>query len=146
MNADIDRRLHHLEAHRELSELLCRYQQTTDRGDMAGWAACFVEDAVVPRSDSDIPLRGRAEIAARGAEFIAGFEARQHVIGNLSFDIDGDEATGASDLIFTGRPVGASLEDYVQFGATYRWGFRRTAEGWKIVSRDMMVVWQRPRG
>lgn len=140
----IEERLCFLEDQFQLMQLLNDYQRFTDEADPEAWANCWVEDAVVARAGDPEPMRGRKELAAAVAKSIAQFDTRQHVLTNPSFQIDGDHATGVCGLVYTGRMNGAGIEDYVQFGGSYRWGFRRTAEGWKIATREMVTDWKRP--
>jgi len=143
MTKTIEDRLRFLEDHFLLTQLLHDYQRFTDEGDPDGWAHCWTEDAVVARMDGSL-MRGRPELAEGVAKSIAQFDTRQHVLTNPTFQIDGDQASGTCGLIYTGRPTGAGIGDYAQFGGTYRWGFRRTAEGWKIETRELVIDWQRP--
>lgn len=144
MARTIEDRLRFLEDHFELTRLLHDYQRFTDGADPAAWANCWTEDAVVARAGADEPMRGRQELAEGVAQSIAQFDTRQHVLTNPSFQIDGDRASGVCGLIYTGRPTGAEVEDYVQFGGTYRWGFLRTPQGWKIATRELVIDWRRP--
>lgn len=142
MTMSIEERLRFLEDHFQLTQLLHDYQRFTDGADPESWANCWTDDAVVERPQAE-PMRGRKELAAGVAASIAKFDTRQHVLTNPSFQIDGDSATGICGLIYTGRPTGAGIEDYVQFGGSYRWSFRRTPDGWKIATRELIIDWQR---
>lgn len=145
MAQDIEARLRFLEDHFALTQLLHDYQRFTDQDDPVSWANCWTEDAVVLRGDGT-EMRGRKELAEGVAQSIAQFDTRQHVLTNPSFAIDGDTASGACGLIYSGRPNGAGVEDYIQFGGMYRWTFRRTQDGWKIASRELAIDWRRPAG
>lgn len=143
MTKTIEDRLRFLEDHFLLTQLLHDYQRFTDGADPENWARCWTEDAVVARADGS-PMRGHQELAEGVAKSIAQFDTRQHVLTNPTFQIDGDRASGICGLIYTGRPTGAGIEEYTQFGGTYRWGFRRTSAGWKIETRELIIDWRRP--
>ncbi|MGE4432255.1 MAG: nuclear transport factor 2 family protein [Sphingobium sp.] len=145
MNGTLEERLLRVEDQLALQALLNDYQRFTDEGNPEGWANCWTKDAVLDRGDGSPPVIGRVELAQNVARSIALFKTRQHILSNPSFTIDGDAARGTCSLLYTGTTADAGPENYVQFGGSYRWTFRRTDEGWKIETREMQIDWQRPQ-
>ena len=143
MNQTLEARLQFLEDQFALTQLLNDYQRFSDRNDPQAWGNLWIEDAVSARMDGTI-LHGRKELAESAGKSMAQFDTRQHVLTNPTFVVDGDTAEGSCGLIYTGRPNGVGEGGYIQFGGSYRWTFRRTGGGWKIVTREMMIDWRKP--
>ena len=64
------------------------------------------------------------------------FPGYMHFIGNLLFDVQGDEATGKVACINPMRiPKLGGGEEVMILGLWYHDRYRRTAEGWRITQR-----------
>ena len=69
----------------------------------------------------------------------------QHLITNLSIELDGDAArveAGAFGAVADRDGVEGTLE---LSGGTYHFGLRRTADGWRIASLVARPIWQDTR-
>jgi 3-phenylpropionate/cinnamic acid dioxygenase small subunit len=121
----------------ELDELVAAYAQAVDDRDFAKWQSLFTDDGAY------INLRDRVEkknLAIFGNSTLEPYSGTQHLMGQHSIVINGDDATGRSYFIashITGDFI-PSRNDGV--GGWYNFTYRRTAEGWRIVKADVNTV------
>jgi ketosteroid isomerase-like protein len=134
--SSIEQRLRRLEDRAEIEDLVARYFLAADGDDMAGVAACFTDDAAF--SSSGVPnATGSRDIV----DFIAG--ARSHMGLTLHTPnyvlltiVDDDHVDG-----LVGAHLELALAGEALFGAVrYQDSYVRTAQGWRIASRDMRTV------
>ena len=126
-----------------LRELVDRYAQTADLRDRSQRDAqvdrVFSEDAVLVGPGFE--LRGREQIRT-GLRAIERYEATLHAVHGQIIELHGDDADGdtvctASHLHETdGRPM------KLDWGIRYRDRYRREPDGWRIVRRELHVVWE----
>ena len=122
----LEDRIRLLEDRAALSELIARYAMYVAQGKGDDLGALFTEDGRF--------RAGQREFA--GAALRPFFAAMKPLntlplVGNLMLEIDGDDARGQSTL-FARMPK----ETVITYSGHYDDVFRRTADGWKFVSRD----------
>ena len=123
-----------------IRDLVHRYAVGVDRRDWATVRACFTADAACDyawfRGDLDTVL-GHIE---RG---LAQFQTTMHLLGTHLAEVTGDAASAETYAVChhrLARPQG--LADRI-VGMRYLDGLVRTALGWRIARRDVVVAWQR---
>ena len=129
--SDLGERLERVESQLELHRLAHEYCIGADTRDAEVWSSVWTDDAVWA-VDGDRAFTGRAEIcAAVGAQWRA-FPRMQHALSNHVVWIDGDEATGRSDVT-----VFVQLGDdrWITGGGTYVDRYRRDGGRWRIAER-----------
>ncbi len=131
---------------RELSET---YARCADRRDGEGLAALFEPDGVlrvVPRG-AEAPsgeLSGRVDIAA-AIERLDRYAATLHVVANHYASVEGDAATAEVYCLAHHLVDGADGQtDHVML-IRYFDRYRRTADGWRFVARELQVDWTEQR-
>jgi len=145
MSVDATARLQRLEDELALRVLINNYHWQADRFDWRAWAECFTEDAEFDFAGEFGTMRGRQAIHDTcKANMDHVYEAMQHVMVNLEFELTGaDSATGHGNLIFTAVPERAKPEQNFQSGGRYEWTFARTANGWRIAKARLEFIWTR---
>jgi uncharacterized protein (TIGR02246 family) len=73
-----------------INELITHYVERIDANDPQSAARCYLEDGVGFYWGR---YEGRAAIAARMAEVLAGFACTSHHVSNIQVKLDGDRAT-----------------------------------------------------
>jgi hypothetical protein len=73
-----------------ITELICHYAERIDANDPQSAARCYVEDGIGFYWGR---YEGRAAIAARMAEVLAGFTCTSHHVSNVQVKLDGGNAT-----------------------------------------------------
>jgi hypothetical protein len=97
-------------------------------------------DSEQPRTD----LRGHCAIE-RITRSIARYAKTYHFVGNASYDITGDEATGEVYCIAHHLSNdGSTANDYVMY-IRYHDAYRRDRDRWWIVDRRVDVDWTESR-
>ncbi|MCU1396679.1 MAG: nuclear transport factor 2 family protein [Ilumatobacteraceae bacterium] len=132
-----------------LLDIAYAYARCADRIEAEQLGALFVADGVlrIVRRGVDAPpvqRNGRAEITTAIAK-LDRYEKTFHMIGNHTYDIDGDTATGEVYCIahhVHGEP--GERRDHVMM-IRYQDQYRREADGWKIVVRELQVDWTEER-
>ncbi len=128
-----------------LQKLINAYHWHADHFDWVAWAACFTADAEFDFSSEFGTMRGREQIhdiCKSNMDHV--YEAMQHVMVNLDFDITGtDTAHGRGNLIFTAIPDRTRPEQNFQSGGRYQWEFARTPTGWRIAKAKLEFIWTR---
>lgn len=128
---ELTARLDRLEAESALHRLVHDYCVGADHRDRARWAAVWVEDAVWETSPDRV-VTGVEAICDAVAQQWKAFPIMQHATVNHVVDIDGDRATGRSDVV-----VLVQLQDgrWIAGGGTYQDVYRRDDGSWRIVRR-----------
>lgn len=143
MGMTSEQRLAVLEDKQALAELINAYGKVADRFDWEGWAeGAFTEDSEFVFVGGFGVMRGRNEIleVCKGS-MDPFYDVMQHILVNLDFEVDGDTATGTSNLIFTAIFDKDKPTDYYQAGGRYQWGFVRTEQGWRIAHTRLEFLW-----
>lgn len=127
----------------EVADVLYRYASTIDRKDYAGLRAVFVDDA-----------RGRygERPWVEGADALVAWIAEQgedkawqhHLLTVYHVDVEGDAARALT--YHTSHQARTAEPSRVrQIVARYDDELRRTADGWRIASKEMEVLWREDR-
>ena len=123
-----------------IRDLVTRYAIAVDAKDWAGVRACFTPDADCDYSwfkgDLDTVL-GAIE---RG---LARFESTTHLVGNHLAAVDGDDATAETYTLchHRFRTADAAIDRIAAL--RYLDTLVRTADGWRIRRRDVVVTFER---
>lgn len=138
----VEQRIQILEDKQALAEHMNLYCKTADRFDWADWADTFTEDSVFEFIGGFGDMRGRQTIhdTCKGSMDHV-YAVMQHLMSNLDFEVDGDNATGTGNLIFTGIMDAAKPTGYYMSGGRYQWKYRRTDAGWKIAHTKLEFIW-----
>ena len=127
-----------------IEEVLIRYTRAIDTGEWDRLDEVFTEDAVLDYSPVGGPADAPAVVKPWIAQGLAGFDRYQHVIGQVSIELDGDEARATA--YFTNPMVSVDPEGNEKLwevGGYYRHELRRTAGGWRSTRLLDDVVWTR---
>jgi hypothetical protein len=134
----------------ELKMLADQYARAVDGRDAHLLLDVFDPDArlrVFTPADSEQPrtdLLGH-EAIERITRSIARYAKTYHFVGNASYDIAGDEATGEVYCIAHHLTQDeATPNDYVMY-IRYHDAYRRDAGRWRIVDRRVVVDWTESR-
>lgn len=142
--ADLEARVRIMEDKAKLTDLLNYYARTLDLATSdpsywPNWESCFTEDCT-----AEYPYgrhEGREGLSAWVSSYHAPIHAFQHLSSNFEIEIDGDTARARTNLFCACVFNADNPRDYFAEGGPYEWEFRRTAEGWKIKSVHLTVVW-----
>jgi hypothetical protein len=134
----------------ELRSLAERYAQSVDRRDVETFVALFHDDAVVAihdPSDTTEPREVRGiERLAKIPEVIARYSKTFHLLGQSSYAIGDDEATGEVYCVahhLTPDPHGGT--NHVMY-IRYEDSYRPDAYGvWRFALRRLRVDWTETR-
>jgi 3-phenylpropionate/cinnamic acid dioxygenase small subunit len=126
----------------EIADLLNRYGWALDDRDWARLATCFTADAVGLYG----PVLGRQEGLAAITRIcraaLEPLDSSQHLIGSHQIDVAGDTARSRCHLHAQHTKAGTPGGDHFTLGGTYVDELVRTAAGWRIRQRELIVLWQ----
>jgi len=127
-------RLDRVEAELALHRLAHNYCVGADHADLARWAAVWTPDAVWETGPDRIFV-GIEAICAAVKQQWRTFPIMQHATANHVVDLDGDRATGRSDVV-----VLVQLDDrrWIAGGGTYADEYRRDGGSWRIARRRVI--------
>lgn len=117
-----------------IRDLVRRYAHCVWRGDAAGAAALFAEDAVMDTGDRP-PLVGRAAILD---EYTRSFDASGFLpfVHNHVIELASDEASGSAYLELRAEVDGKPMEGWGWYDDAYV----RTPAGWRFQRRKLNLV------
>jgi hypothetical protein len=121
----------------ELQQLITDYAYAIDERAFERLDAVFMPDAWIDYSAMGGMAAHYPEIRAWLGKALKDFPAYMHLVGNLSFEIRGDEASGKVACF---NPMvlpraGESGEDTIFLGFWYHDRYVRTSNGWRIRER-----------
>ncbi|MGH7815339.1 MAG: nuclear transport factor 2 family protein [Candidatus Binataceae bacterium] len=121
----------------ELRELYARYCLAIDNGRYDEWIDCFTDDGVFesPRFGRCAGRDGLREFCERHKESLGGARVL-HIVTNLSFEIDGDTASGTCYLLYHHCKEGRMQQEAV---GHYTDRLRKTPAGWRFQSRQVAI-------
>ena len=129
----------------DLSDLLDRYARGIDSKDWALVTSVFTPDAKLDYTAFGGPNGMPEEVIGWISASVSAFPMTQHHITNRTFTIDGDTATSAAELFAPmGMASGEGKMTMLFTGGVYKDTYRRTPDGWKIVSRVCDRAWLGP--
>jgi enoyl-CoA hydratase len=125
----------------QIQELLFAYCRYADVNDPAGLATCFTEDCVA-RYGPGPPSIGSEARRLQAERDLALFDATSHHLSNVSIEhLDSDRA-GAESVFYAWHRLAGSEEVWELWGR-YRDVLMRTADGWRIAERTLLMTDQR---
>ncbi len=123
------------EAVRELAKI---YALGLDLRDYELARSAFAADAVTLGDKGREPID---ESLPKTYAVASSFHATQHLIGNQYVAIDGDRAQAWSYAVAHHKAAPGSGADEIIAGVQYRDRCRRDADGWRIVERQVVLMW-----
>jgi ketosteroid isomerase-like protein len=126
-----------------LRRLVERYATAVDHRDVEGAAGCFVPEGRL-RVGDDEPLEGRAAIVSALGR-LSRYEVTAHLLGHSNHVVDGDRATGESWCRAHHVYEDAGVRRDRVMAIRYLDGYVRSAEGWRIEHRHLVVEWLEDR-
>ena len=129
----------------EIADVLTRYTRAIDTGDWDTLDTVFTPDAAIDYSESGGIVGTFPEIKPWLAEMLPMFfEQRMHTLGQLEFDLRGDEADVTA---YFDNPMlmddGQGGQKVVEIGGLYHHTLVRTSDGWRSRKLHEQVVWKR---
>jgi sulfur relay (sulfurtransferase) DsrF/TusC family protein len=132
-----------------LLDLSYAYARNADRIDAEALGQLFVDDGVlrvINRNAQTPPIErtGRNDIVS-AIKRLDRYDMTFHMVGNHSFEIDGESATGEVYCIahhVHGEPD--SKRDHVMM-IRYHDRYRHTPDGWRFAQRELHVDWTEER-
>ncbi len=138
----MQRTLEHLCDRMEIIDLLNRYAIALDSRDWSRLSTCFTADAVALYG----PVLGRqdgfAAIEKLCRTALEPLDSSQHLIGSHEIEVDGDSARTRCYLHAQHTKAGSAGGDNFTIGGTYVDELVRTAAGWRIRRRELIILWQ----
>jgi uncharacterized protein (TIGR02246 family) len=136
-------RLAALEDRAAIADLVHAYAQAVDRRDADGAAALFAADGELlvwsePAAQQPTVCRGREQISSALAG-LDRYRATFHSISSHTVALSNDEATGCTACVAHHVSGSADQERDRVLYLNYTDAFRREAQGWRIVRREMRV-------
>ena len=138
---------HSWQAHADLRALSERYARGVDRRDAGQFLSAFHPQAtlqVYRQSESEEPssaMVGHAQIS-RVPEVITMYPKTYHLLGQSSYDIGDETATGevycVAHHLTPDRHGGSDYVMFIRYDDTYT---RDRADGWLITHRRVLVDW-----
>lgn len=134
MTHDLVTRLERVEAELALHRLAHHYCVAADHRDLELWRRLWTADAVWDAGDAEHVFAGIDAICAAVQRQWQTFPVMQHGTVNHVVDLDGDLATGRSDVI-----VHVQLVDntWITGGGTYTDRYEKVAGQWRIGRRKV---------
>jgi len=136
--------LQELADRQEIVDVITRYTRAIDTRSWDDLDAVFTDDAILDYSAVGGPADRLAVAKPWVEQGLSGFLRYQHVIGQVSIELDGDSARATA--YFTNPMVAQNpdgTENLVEVGGYYHHELVRTPDGWR--SRRMVdeTVWMR---
>ncbi|WP_433440750.1 nuclear transport factor 2 family protein [Nonomuraea sp. CA-141351] len=119
-------------------EVVTRYATALDTKDWTALGSLFTEDATWEYVGGGELLSGPDAIVARIAETLQPLQVTQHLFGNHTVRLDGDEAEHTCYV--QAQHVRFDGEKYLGAGC-YNDHLRRTPDGWRFTHRRLTSVW-----
>ena len=127
-----------LECREEVRVLHARYCLTIDTGRFEEWIDCFTEDGTFesPRFGKHAGRDGLKRFTALYKESLGGAQVL-HVVANPAFDLNGDNGSGTSYLLYYHCKDGKVQQSTVGY---YTDKLRKTPVGWRFASRQVTIL------
>lgn len=121
-----------------VGQLVKIYALGIDMRDYALTRSAFAREASAEGSVGAFPIDDYLPKVYEGA---AAYAATQHNITNQHITIDGDDALCWSYAIAVHKVAAGDAREHMTLGVQYRDTCRRFPEGWLIVKRQVVRVW-----
>lgn len=115
----------------EIEDLLARYARSVDRKDWDLYRTVFTAEAQIDYRSAGGTIAGVEEMCAWLDEALGQFPKTQHLVSNISAEIDGDTAT--VEAMFH-NPMGMADGTTFFTGGWYHHDLVRTPDGWRSAS------------
>jgi hypothetical protein len=122
----------------EVISVLDRYAEACDTKRWELFDDVFVPDAVGDFG-AEYEVNGRDGIVRMVASHLGGCGPTQHLLGNYSVEIDGDQATATCKVRAFHLGAGAGHQETYEVMGEYHDRLVRRPEGWRISHRRMAV-------
>lgn len=129
----------------EITDLITRYTRAVDTREFDTLREVFTEDAVLDYSRVGGPEGPRDEVIPWIERGLAGFDRFQHLVGQVSIELDGPDSARAT-AYFTNPMVAVApdgTETLFEVGGYYRHLLVRTPDGWRSRRIEDDLVWSR---
>jgi SnoaL-like domain len=122
-----------------IRDLAYRYARIVDRHVYEEIPLVFMPDCEL--SGQGFRMKGHAELDA-GLRKIEMYSATQHCVQNQLTRVEGDRATGEFYCVANHIHVRDGVSYKLDMGIRYEDRYVRTAEGWRIAQRTLILIWQ----
>lgn len=126
-----------------IADVLTAYTVAIDTGDWDRLDTVFTEDARIDYSESGGQVGRFPEIKAWLADTLPIFVRRQHQLGQMDVQFDGDTATVAAYFINPMVYVADGEERMFECGGVYHHDMVRTPAGWRSRKLHEQLIWRR---
>jgi hypothetical protein len=143
----LDRRLQELEDRQAITELIARLGQMLDDKRFDDAPSILADDVSVQTGGGAASGRDAVVAQARRTHTVT----TQHVLTDVTIDVDGDHAKARANAIITFAPdaPGCKLtindaeqdDPYLTLGEVYRFEARRTGDGWRLTRIEVRRSW-----
>jgi 3-phenylpropionate/cinnamic acid dioxygenase small subunit len=125
---------------RNIVAVATRYCRALDTKDWAALSTVFLPEATADLA-TNVLLVGLDAIVNRISTALQHLDDSQHLVGNHEVTVDGDSATHRCYLQAQHvRKAAVGGANYL-VGGRYEDRLVRTAEGWRIAHRTLVVMW-----
>ena len=122
----------------DVEDLVQALAACLDEGRFADLRELFTADATARTPGGAV--EGADALVAQAARNHTAERATQHLIGGLQIALDGDTATARANALVTFASLGGRPE--LVMGEVYRFGARRTADGWRLTRVETAPTWR----
>lgn len=122
-----------------IRDLACRYARVVDRHDYALIPRVFTPDCEL--TGVGFRMRGHAELDA-GLRKIEMYSATLHCVHNQTTHLAGDRAEGEFYCVANHIHERDGVPYKLDMGIRYEDEYVRTADGWRIARRTLVLIWQ----
>ena len=128
---------------RELRDLVQGMPKALDGRDWDAYGALFLEDAVFDFNGMDERAGREAITDGPKSDLSPFFEATYHHMGQIYYDIDGDEAKVTAYCVAYHLPKAKGYKDHADVGGMYHVTAKRTPDGWRFarVRLELRLSW-----
>lgn len=133
-------RVHEVLDQQAIADVAIRYCWALDENRWELLDDVFMPDATAHLGSADL-LDGREAIVGRCSAALTPLDDSQHIVSNHQVTIDGDTATHRCYLHAQHIRRSAAAGPHYVVAGRYVDRFVRTDAGWRIVHRDLEVMW-----
>lgn len=125
----------------EIRKLAMNYARTCDRGDGAGFAALFTEDAAI--DGPGFHVQGYDQLFGNPGALKQMYASTMHTVMNQTVTINGDTAEGETYCIayHVNRPDAEGKTTRLDWAIRYQDKYVRRDGKWLYTHRQLLVEW-----